>query len=248
MKTLKFLLLLLWMLAFQTGAAQIDLFLDEDEVEEFNVNSEFLMDNYSFMEIADHLKKGEAGPIGNWAGETLEIMTDARFASAPKEYTAAFQVYTKVLKIKAYQAALNKVALSCEERKQVLESFLLYLGTLYLDMYSMDFFNEKKEYTRNEKINVDLGIIDAFTKFTINKYDRVEFANINFDLWEEMNLNCLNDISDTNVTDCDWRSDNLYPYPQTVSMNLSMETLHPVNILALTVELQEQLNALPCNK
>ena len=241
MKTLKIIGFLFLIFNFNAGICQVDLFMDDDEDsndEPQEVNQDPFMGNITSM-----LKQGEASPIGNWAGETLEIMTNARFADAPQEYLMAYQVSTKVYKVKAFNAALKKLNLSCEERKQVIQSYILFLGTLYLDMYSMDYFNEKKEYTSNEAINILIGSGDAYIKFIYDKYDRSLLG------LEEFEYGCLNDITDPNVTDCNFRFDRISnTNPKEMRENLGMDLIHPVEVSKLLVDLQTMLDGLPCNK
>lgn len=253
MKTLKILGLLLLIFNFQTGFSQVDLFTDDEDEDD---NQEITYKNF-MNKLTGILKQGEASPIGNWAGETLEIMTDSRFADAPQEYLMAFQVRTKVLKIQAFDIVMEKATLTCEERKKLCESYLLFLGTIYLDIYSMDFFNEKKEYTYNETMNAFMGACDAETKFTFGVYDRSGLWSYVSDLSWSLNDEkfykdfCLNDTEDPNVTDCNWSIENELYQNNNLKVNdgaLQLNTLHPENILKKTVELQNLLASLPCNK
>jgi len=244
MKTLKFIGFLFLIFNFNAGICQVDLFTDDDEDnndEPQEVNQEAFMSKITGM-----LKQGEASPIGNWAGETIELMTDGRFADAPQEYLMAFQVKTKVLKVQAFNAALRKLDLLCEERKALIQSYLLFLGTLYLDMYSMDFFNEKTEYTGNEAANVFIGAVDAESKFLYGVYDREGMGDEN----DEVLFPCENDLSDSNITDCNCSACDDVPsgrYTEEIKKTiLQMDVIHPLEVSKLLVDLQGMLNSLPC--
>ena len=195
--------------------------------------------------IIGMLSKGEAGPAGNWMANSLELMIDPRFGSAPKEYNSAYMVRTKVIKLLTYQAILDQMDLSCEDTKRTLESFIMFLGTIYLDIFAMDYFNDIDQLEANEYFNIGLGINDAEEKFKSGAITRSTLFGFGAS-------ECYNDVKDTNVTDCDcelsYDEEMRKEKYKEMMIYLGLEKLHPKNILKITTNVQSRLNSLPCNK
>ena len=145
--------------------SQIDIFGDEDdEMEELTG-----MDYLEFRGVYTKMRNGSPG--GDWVFGSLEMMADPRFADAPKEYSCAYIIKTKELRMLAYEAMLDQLDLSCIETKKVIESYIMFLGTLYLDMFSMDFFLENK-LSDNQLFNSYISLYDANEQFHTGKITR----------------------------------------------------------------------------
>ena len=240
MKKNKLIMLLLLSFLFVIPAnAQFDLFTDDEE--DTNELESISYDDFlnGMTQVAS---EGEAGPVANWMSGSMNMMLDPRFANAPKEYNCAFLVKTKLLKIDAYEAVLEQLDLSCERTRKTLESYIMFMGTLYLDMFSMDFFTQKESFSYNEFENIKLGSYDAieqFEKGKITRKDKPEWTT------------CQNDITDPAVTDCNSKLDEIEPYDNEEFLSkieyiLNIKKLHPVNVLSRTKDLQSLLNSLPC--
>lgn len=237
--------LLLLFFSFQSSFSQIDLFTEEEDEEE--INDVFENVSYDeFMNATHHvLSDGQAGPIANWMGGSLELMADPRFGDAPKEYNCAYMVRSKVLKMLAYDAMLDQLDLSCEKTKEVLESYIMFIGTLYLDMFSTDYFAERDFLSRNEFSNVQLAIKDAKEKFENGVISRMDV--------EVLNEVCESDLDDITVTDCncnlpEWSEEVSKKGYKTLMEYMGLPLLHPASVMQLTMDLQSRLNSLPCNE
>lgn len=233
-----------FMVFFTTiGYAQdFDMYLNDDD--EMMEELKDITPGAFMTGIIEILKKGEAEIGGNWMSSSLELMIDPRFGSAPKEYNNAYIVRTKVIKLLTFQAILDQMDLSCLDTKRTLESFIMFLGTIYLDIFAMDYFNETDQLEANEYYNIGLGIIDAAEKFETGAITRSNLYGFG-------ETACYNDVKDTEVTDCDCElsfdeEKRKEKYAEMMQL-LGLEKLHPGNILAITKNVQSRLNSLPCN-
>src|SRR5690606_14468577 len=119
--------------------SQIDLFDDEDTKEDEEAVYKTFFGIHAVKLITG---TEEAGPVDNWMSDALVTMNDAAFKDAPREYLAARSVIRKSLQINSYSQNVaygGTNNLPCEDRKKVLERYSLFLGTVYLDMFNMDF-------------------------------------------------------------------------------------------------------------
>ena len=217
--------------------SQIGIFGDEDD----DVVNELQNVSYDefFNVYVGILDKGEAGPLGNWMSGSLQIMLSPRFANAPKEYSCAFIIKTKELRMLTYEAMLDQLDLSCVEKKKVIESYIMFLGTLYLDMFSMDFFLDNA-LNSNQLFNSSMvGFYDAEQYFETGKYNRGIFSHA---------IYCDNDLTDSDITDCAF-SEPMTDYEQEKhrrTIEKTLKKLNPGNVAQKLMDLQSMLKSLPC--
>ncbi len=244
MNTLKRIGILFFSLMFAPCAySQIDLFDDEEETNEATYETFFGIHAMKLITGTD-----EAGPVGNWMSDALVTMNDAAFKDAPKEYLAARSVIRKSLLINSYSQNVaygGTNDLPCEDRKKVLEKYSLFLGTVYLDMFNMDFFlDETRKFSDVELANIYLAFIDAGDSLPrpLVYYDR-----------DWLNKRCINDLSDANVFDCGEISNTDEEFNQEINNGIAkiafvMTNLHPENVTKEATNVANTLSALPCNK
>ncbi|QNJ98914.1 hypothetical protein [Constantimarinum furrinae] len=220
---------------------------EDEEYEDGNGEAEFNMgmlgENPLGM-INAILSDEKAGPVGNWMSDSFVSMVDATAHDAPKEYLCAKNIRLKYWKVISYEAVIAKGTLTCEERKKIMESYSLFLGTIYLDIFCMDFFTEKGtsyKWTNEQMVDIVLGFNDADTMFAKGQIDRSEFGHINE--W------CLYDLLDLNVKQCgEYLADYLTGRPEIRNnIDQTLEVLHPIAVASYANGLAEQLSALPCN-
>lgn len=217
--------------------SQIDLFDDEDGSDNQAVHETF----FGIHNMKLITGNEEAGPVGNWMSDALVTMNDAAFKDAPKEYLAARSVIRKSLQVNNYSQQVADSGtnnLPCEDRKKILEKYSLFLGTLYLDMFNMDFFlDENRVFSDEELANIYLALIDV---------SGLEFYR------GYLNNHCSNDLNDKTVLDCgeitkkdmglQKELDNVLP-----NMAKIMKNLHPSNVAQEAVNVTNLLSSLPCN-
>ncbi len=251
MKTFKHIVILFFSLLFAPCVyAQPDLFDDEEEkktaqnIKTINLFM-FGIGTEDFMKITSAEK---AGPVGNWMFDALLTMHDAAYKDAPKEYLAARSVMRKSLLINSYSQSVaygGTNDLLCEDRKKVLEKYSLFLGTVYLDMFNMDFFlDENRKFSDVELANIYLAFIDVGRSLPrpLVYYDR-----------DWLNKHCVNDLSNMDVLDCGEISNSDEEFNEEINNIVAkiafiMTNLHPENVAKEATNVANTLSALPCNK
>jgi len=227
-----------------------DIFDDDDEDEDVPSPSEDIPVYPEELPglIISKLMDSKASPVGNWMGDSFATLLDKR--DCPQEYLCMKDIASKALKIELFEKGINDPNLNCEERLRIMENYTMFLGTIYLNIYCMDFFNDRGEsypWSDEEIINMHLGIYDAVDIIYQNPKGtgRKQFID------SDENSLCTNDLQDTINCECDeyiGGNENIKRKDAIEYAFNVLEKLHPDHIVDYTANVAEQMSRLPCNK
>lgn len=236
-----------------------DLYEVDDEDDEDNENKqEQNTNNFNLTNIQKLLNEtGAIGAFPSSAISSFRMVND----DCERTYICTINTLIKVFRIAEYELLLKQADLSCEDRKKLLQNYLLYLPTLNLDTYCIEHLHpDSNELMDAELINVMLAMRDVYFDYIDEDYTYGEESlpmlysyrqiRTKADPFCSENLFEINDSTGRKPCDCgeyDGILDSEEKFKLLTDIRLMIDGINPLWQSQKAIEINGRLKAVPCN-
>lgn len=240
---------------------------EEEDLEEINT-----YDN-EITKLGNIIQSDSLGSLG---GLILGAVGTYRMGQkgCSKTYMCMWNTLAKYLDILTYEKKLKGDKLDCKERQIVIEDYILFIGTMNLDAYCLEYL-QPEELENHEIVDAMLAMARAYWFFTSKEeydvtdtikgeYDKsgVDFLEPYIDAPPKVNPFCSNDL----LNGKDWNNRGIHPddlgcacgeytgeFDQAEKAKVIkdirsiIDGINPIWQGQKLIQLNKELNMLPCN-
>ncbi|MCW5519689.1 hypothetical protein J1N09_07555 [Aureitalea sp. L0-47] len=238
-----------------------DMYDTEDDEEEEDYEELKTYDN-EITKLGNIIQSDSLGSLG---GLIIGAVGTYRMGQkgCSKTYMCMWNTLAKYLDILTYEKKLKGDKLDCKERQILIEDYILFIGTMNLDSYCLEYL-QPEELENHEIVDAMLAMAVAYWYFRGKEYTNhgVDMLEPYIDTPPLVNPFCSNDL----LNGKDWNNRGIHPddlgcacgeyigevdqaeKDKVIKDILTiLDDINPVWQGQKLIELNEMLQALPCN-
>lgn len=131
---------------------------EDEDLEEINTYDD------EIAKLGNIIQSDSLGSFGALIKSTVNTYIMTNDEGCSKAYVCMWNLLSKYNEIITYEAKLKVLKLDCKDRQKLLEDYILYIGTINLDIYCVDFLNKLSD---TELVNVMFAFQDFYFVYSV---------------------------------------------------------------------------------